>query len=812
MQPYEVTYPTTIDTDAVLVDVKDSLILKLAIDYNPGDVFIRPDATLQEIDQFPPRGFITLTDNRCQNENRAVSFYYTYIDTTRIAFAGLTVLPSTTDTYKPAVYTTITLNVIAEHHNVLKNSSIAIEQFLGIDTEVAAVDINNATITERANRILEIAYNPVAWFEANVNVIKVPNKVIFTNQTTGLGVNLKDNNITLEWDFGDNDYKVDPFDYPKIYVDEIVPPNARNVIVVQTYPNINKVIKTYNNPGLYSVTLRATNKYGSSTITLPEIVNARIEAPNFAQICVTGLQTIGNAPQVVINNLFRTPTNAQLSLEVPTGIAPTTTPAPGEPPAQEYTYAGELVVDNQIVDPITTWSWYLSDDNPHGNAQQTYANYTTGGIYSIILRVDTEFNCYRITNILPPTFPDCSILPISNYATDCGAIPQEIYGIDVIERTNLFLWLYTDSLKTTVRATEYGLISQTFKCPQVSQLTLNQDSSFLIGLDNYENQLYEFETNFGIAYKSGTYSGLGSLMVMFWASGRTPLQSPTAENVLVSTYSAYTTSYVSKAPFSRTWNWMEIQYNDRAYFFLGTNPPYYPDAGGVPSTSDTNMNLTVYNIATETAYISQVFNPSSFFGAASELQQNPFSYSVDGNTHGNFAKYRLAVHQNIGYFLRDSIVGSSEYILRNFYCTVGTPTNFISGFRKLPDMSGPARSEGRLVNLSDGLYFFNNSVNISVFKPATQVWSTGYAVSSNVSFRSLQDTSITNFDNPKNTLLASSDNDHLAYISFSYSQAATMKFNNTTLTFSSMAARPSYYSVDNVNPIQTGSQWTMGIF
>ena len=801
MQPFDVTYPESIDTDAILVTVKDSLFLKLGIDYNVGDPFIYPAATLNELSNWPPRGFLTLTDNRCPDENRAVSFYYTYIDTIRVAFAGLIVLPDTKDTYKPAIYTTISLNVIAEHHNTLKNVAINTENFLGIDTEQVALYTGDksATITERINKILQVAYTPIAWFEVSKNVLNVPNSVIFKNLSQNMGANLIDNEIVLDWDFGDG------------------------TTATQKYPDINSITKTYTSPGKFDVTLTVKNKYGSNSITLPDIVNARIEAPLPAEICLVGLQAKGAATPMVLGDLYRVPTNTQLLVSVPVGYRPTTTPAPGDPASPIYTYAGELCNSSGTpTDPIVSWTWVLSDDNPHGNAQETYASYSTGGIYSIILRVDTKYDCYRITNVMPPDFPDCLPILNSDVAYECSLIPKNVYGIDAIETTNLFLWMYSDCTNLSVRASEYGLISQTFKCPQVNSLLLNQDKSFLAGLPNYDQQVYEFETNFAFANRTGLKSGEGGDVLLAWASGKSIIDSDSSQVIRLKLYNAYQARYesVTSLP-QRPWNWLGIQYNDTLYFMLGTNPPYYPSAGSTANTSDTNMNLTCYKISTDTYYTCQVFSPSSFFGAASELMQNPFLYNGTVNEHGNFAKYRMAVHNNIGYFLRDVVVGSTQTTagtevqsyLRNFYCTVGTPTVFISAFRKLIDMSGPARPEGRLVNLNDGVYFFNNSSNVTAYKPTTQVWNTGYAVSSTTSFRSLQDTNVTNFDDPKNTLIASSDNDHTAYITFSYSPSATMKFNNTTLAFSSMSARPSpVCTINPINPTQTGTQWNMGIF
>ena len=64
-------------------------------------------------------------------------------------------------------------------------------------------------------------------------------------------------------------------------------------------------------------------------------------------------------------------------------------------------------------------------------------------------------------------------------------------------------------------------------------------------------------------------------------------------------------------------------------------------------------------------------------------------------------------------------------------------------------------------------------------------WEVGRANSSSLSFRSLQDSNESGFDNKSNSLLATSDNDRVAYLSFDYSRNTFIKFNGTDLTFSS---------------------------
>lgn len=67
-------------------------------------------------------------------------------------------------------------------------------------------------------------------------------------------------------------------------------------------------------------------------------------------------------------------------------------------------------------------------------------------------------------------------------------------------------------------------------------------------------------------------------------------------------------------------------------------------------------------------------------------------------------------------------------------------------------------------------------------------------------FRSLQDSTVVNFDSDSNTLLATSDGDNVAYLSYDYSPKAFIKFNAATTTFTGLNVRPS------------GNQWQMSVY
>ena len=113
-------------------------------------------------------------------------------------------------------------------------------------------------------------------------------------------------------------------------------------------------------------------------------------------------------------------------------------------------------------------------------------------------------------------------------------------------------------------------------------------------------------------------------------------------------------------------------------------------------------------------------------------------------------------------------------------------------------MTGTTKLEGQLVDMSNGLFFFNNSGSISAYNDTAGVWETGS--SATTSFRNLQDSTVSDFDNTTNTLLATSDGDRIAYLSYDYSTNAMIKFNGVDLTFTLLSSRPG------------GEQWAMGVY
>ena len=98
------------------------------------------------------------------------------------------------------------------------------------------------------------------------------------------------------------------------------------------------------------------------------------------------------------------------------------------------------------------------------------------------------------------------------------------------------------------------------------------------------------------------------------------------------------------------------------------------------------------------------------------------------------------------------------------------------------------------------MFFFNNSGNVSAYNTTTGSWETGGPSLSSLSFRSVQDISVLGFDDQSHTLLAASDGDQVAYLSYDYSPNAFIKFNGQDITFTVITARP------------TGEQFAMGVY
>jgi PKD repeat protein len=839
-------YPEKFDTNKNLYEVHDYLRLTLAEDYTPGSTEIYVYGTTEAISRFPDQsrggGIITLTDQCEEIKQRAISFYYTKKTTTSSTtayFSGLNILPGFEDVKKYKDITNITQNVMAEHHNSLKDAVINIEKFAGVRGERAVKPLEG-TIEQRTNYLRYLVLAPKAWFSVNKRIGLKPSVVTFTDLSFRLGTDGTSRSIEHKWNFnyGSENY----FAYSKslsfktlgtgemlttvsVEVTETVLPenytlqkstdewvsysdvgNSESFSITYSstknnpkyrlligeggekpggltvYLNLEQdsLIYTYENSGFNDVSLTVTNDFGSDTCILKNIVNVRDFCPSEAEIeFIAGATQTFIGEEIILdsepsknNRLYRitSPINTYISIIVPTDSE------------------GDLKNGQNSSDPINSYTWGISDDLPHLNQNYTTASFSVGGIYDVVLRTDTNSGNYRITNFKS--------------------------SIDVIENSNL--WIWTKGKSNKVISHEFGLISETFKTLNTPfNIDPNFKSSFLGTVkpdfdpitkeacdcttkccDNcysYSEKcrsIREFERNNGFAktdnYGSGNKNSGG---LIFWATGRDVDRPVLDERIFFQNYSSFYDVYSAYtligSSISKQWGWAGLSSGDNIYFVLGNNKN---ESSGTNSNVCGNENVSKIDTGVASLSISNYswsnncLNSTSFKNGAEDIKN--YTLPSDG-----YSFTRSVWRDGSGYILQNS--GEGKFFrLKNFYKTSGTTSNPISEIKKINDLSGPTKTEGQLVNLSSAIFLFNNSGAISVFNSTTGVWSTGGPGVGSTAFKSLQDSTVTGFDDINQTLLATSDEDHNVYISYDYSAKSFVKFNDIDLTFRYLGGRP----------------------
>jgi PKD repeat protein len=747
--PNPTNFPVKLDTDDNLFLVHDSLRVRLLEDYNPGDTSILIEGNSDVITRFPPTGIITLTEQCSEIDKRAISLYYG--SRTSGSFDELEILSEFTDVIKPKKITNVTMNVLDKHHNHLKDSLIAIETFLGVKNQT---DISpfGETITGRINFLKNIVYKPRAWFTITNDLGLVPLEVVFKDDSFRKG----DGNITYTWSTRlHNDTQEDEWD------------------VIKVLDKSAEFSHTYAAPGVYDVMLTVSNDYGEDSVIFEKSVTAKIEAPKEAVITI-----IPRSSQKLIQEnppIIRTSTNTFIDLEVPIGVNPLDS---------DYSYSGELLgyLGDDVfgaIDPVVEYTWKLNDELIHTNTNYTKASYSIGGYDDLILRVDTKFGAYRITKY-------------SN-------------AIDIIENQNLWLFNLTNENSNssgTLETWEFGLLSETFKLLGNQTISFDRDNSFL---DEYGNtDIYsngtearakkEFSKNICFAPQGTISSGDKGESVLFWAGGGSTIEN---QEIKAKKYNAFNDTYVSLSSIAnKPWNWVPLVSQDVVYFILGQSNNYESN------TNYTNAKRTDYSLSSLSPSSPITLGISSFENGADELLNNPSYYDDNGiPINGYFSVYRSTWKDSTGYVLRNSSV-NEFFRMSDFYKTNGSLSSPYNTLTKLPSMTGSVKTEGELVSLSSGVFFFNNSGEISAWNDISLTWEIGRANSSSISFRSLQDSSVSGFDDKSNSLLAASDGDRIVYLSFDYSKNSFIKFNGTDLTFSSASAKPR----------PTGTQLKLGIY
>jgi len=779
-------YPDSFDSDENLYLVHDSLRVRLAEDYTPGDTSITIEDTDDgaTMEKFPSSGFITLTEQQSDPEERAISFWYaSKTDTT---FDGL-ILSDGIDSVKPKLITNVTQSVMNHHHNALKDALIAIQEFVGVENQTDLTPFGN-TLQGRINFLRKLIWTPRAWFTMDKRVGLVPLCVTFTDQSFRLGQGCGEGEVIYIWDFGDETHSIisvsvcseisaistisaasvisaGPTSTKTISVTSTVPIYERNVLVRDL--DGGSIKKCYTIPNRYNVSLRVINQFGEDTVVFSEIIDARIEAPDVAVIDYDPQATQDLTPGIPSGGpyttppVIRSPTDTFIQIQIPEGENPNT---PGR------SYAGELL-DNcgDPIDPIITYTWNIADDLEHENQRTTKASFGIGGLYDLALRVDTQFGSYRIT-----TYENT---------------------MDIVEEENLWLWM---NQSPTARAYEFGLASETFKAAG-TEVVVNRDDSFLDYLANppYDPDAEarakrEFSRNTAFTRRGTDPSGISGTALLFWAIGGSDVAN---QKIAVKEHNGFADTYESKTSIKeRPWNWTALISSDDAFFVFGTQ-----EHVAAPNTNPSNPELLSYSLSTLSGG-RVTLTPSDFTNGADTLLTHPSVYDGGVPTNGYFATYRGTWKDSTGYLLRNSAV-NEFFRIDSFFKTLGSVLEPFQGMTRLQEMTGATqKTEGELVTLSDGLYFFNNSSEILAYNETSEVWEVGGPSVQSVSFRSLQDTTVSGFNDTSNTLLAASDNDSIAYLSFDYSPRAFIKFNSTNATFNDAGVRPS------------GSQFLMGIY
>lgn len=703
-------YPNSFDNDTNLCLVHDSLRVRLLEDYTPGDTSITIDG---DNSLFPPSGYITLTEQCSTPEFRALTFWYESLTST--TFDGLVLLPEFTDSAKPKFQTNVTMNVTAAQHNAIKDALIAIEEFIGVKGTTDKKPFGS-TMEGRLNFLRNLVLRPRAWFSINQRVGIVPLLVTFTDMSFR-------NPTNYVWDFGDG--------------------SSSNVSIISNdviSTTSNVVSHVYYQPGIFDVTLTVLNEFGSDVVVFPSIINARSRAPDPATISVTAgafqmTQDIDPEEEFLYEHLvpgiLKTRINTSVALSI-------------------------LDSGEQVGDEIISYTWKLGDDLSHADSPTTNASYSVGGIYDIKLRVDTQFDAYRITTLKE--------------------------GIEVVEDTNLFMCIFDpvitgSGVTQNINAYEFGQLSETFKVNNRSALPVTRNYNFLSTSEtNYEQQKREFLRNNGFTNRTNTDSGDNGTALAYWAEGAAEGESLSTHTIRMVEYEGFTDIWrtPSSFTFNRPWNWVSLNSPTGIYFYFGLNN------AGTSSTNTTRTEIELVALGqTDTT-----LTVSNFKNGAEELLTQ-----VGSGTGGQFSVYRSTWNGNNGYIIRNDGV-NTFFRLKSFYRTEGILSDPVLYIRKLTDMPGSVKLEGQMVSLTQGVYFFNNSGEIAVYSPTSNTWAVGGPGVNSPSFRSLQDSSVSGFDSSTNTLLATSDKDRRAYLSYDYSVNAFLRFNEADLTFAALTSRP----------------------
>lgn len=753
--PTTSVFPDGFDTDTNLFLVHDGLRVTLAEDYNPGDTTIHvlldwySTASSTMLSAFPPTGILTLTEQCSDIDKRALTFFYNQIDTSQGTISGLELFPGFTDCIKPKNITHATINVVDLHHNNLKEALVAIQNWAGVKGTCDTMPFG-PTLEGRINFLRKVVLVPRAWFSVDKTMGIAPLEVEFTDRSFRLGTDGTAGPVLITWDFGDQTTSV----ISLVNATDSVPGDAINVIVRDT--DGGTIRKTYHRPGIYTVKMKVQNDFGEDELVYDELIHVRAKAPNEAIITFVGntanqVVTVGDPPTGPFTTYpkIRSPVNTLIQLLV----------QDGENYAQPgYSYAGEALSEQGVpLDPINLWTWAAADDLVHPSAPDANLSFGIGGIYDLKLRVDTVTHAFRIT-----TYPG---------------------SLDIVEKNNMWLWTTDDPV---IQSYEYGLISETFKLGQSANYIAERNNSFLDDVPDVAHQKQEFRKNVAFNPRSTLGSGdLASTAMLYWASGRSAEDDPALETIVLTDFNGFLGTYQAVDPISRGWNWFHLPASGASYFYGGE---FLGDI--LPGISPVNKVLNKVTLGSAMYVSATSLADEDYLNGALDLTSNPAVFDDQGDsTYGHYSVYRSAWKDNTGYVLKNDAPGLF-FRIKSFYRTNGTIAEPVQRFEKMEDIQGSMKLEGELVALAGGIYFFNNSGSVSAFDPTTTIWKEGGPGLNSAIYRDLQDTTVEGYADETNTLFACSNGNRKAFLSFDYSTAAFMKFNELDTTFTALGTRP----------------------
>jgi PKD repeat protein len=687
-------YPATFDTNNNLYLVRDALKIPLGADHHPGQNLIIADG---DISKFPPNGIITLIDQDSPAHERAVSFHYNH--RTNREFLDLELLGNSIDCFKPKKLTVITMQVMSDHREALKDAIMSIEKFLG-PKHIVDNNPHGETVFGRINFLRKILFEPKAWFEADRTTGASPFAVNFT--FTGTGNTGPVGEVEYIWKFGDEDE------------------------LKTTEPSVQKL---FLDSGNKTVSLTVKNQYGEDSVSFPNMIKVKGQAPEQALIRFAPQQQQLGFMQNDVMPKIRAQVRQPIAIEIPQKMV-----------SEKRTFAGERIDPNtsRTNDAITNYTWNLGDDLPHANSPKTKALYSVGGLYDLVVRTDTESGTHRTT-----VYPN---------------------AIDVIEPVNVWLWTINDK---QIRSYEFGLLSEVFKTSNnTTELDIND--SFIDG--SHQREKFEFWRNNNSAKKGDVKSGQGGDLLMFWASGKG--ENSVGERINFNEYNGFSDTYTSKDPIAgRPWNWVSLASNSKVYFAFGNNVD-----GPLPTLSMTNQTKITYDIGSSAISYDEI-EYRNYKNGAHDLILNPDVFDKDYNTeNGHFSAYRTAWKNNTGYILRNSLLGE-DFSFQHFYRTEGTVGQPFLNLVKLPDLPGENHKDGDLAALSNGVYFFNNSGMTYCYGSSTGTWEL-ITPHNKVAINELDG------------LMATSDSDTKAYLTLDGMNNSFIRFNELDMSYTTLNHKP----------------------